>query len=63
MFLELKASAVAKCREHLFGGLNTSQDEESYIFWGIGIPGINMRLFENFQNLVALQFDALASKK
>ena len=37
------------------GALKTGQNSKSYIFKEIGIPEINVRLFANFQNLIALQ--------
>ena len=46
-----------------FDALKTVQNEKSYIFQEIGIPEIHVRLFENFQNLIALQVLCLASTK
>ena len=38
-----------------FDSLRTGQNEKSYIFQEIGIVEISVQLFENFQNLIALQ--------
>ena len=38
-----------------FGALKTGKTEKSDIFWEIGIPNINVPLFENIQMKIALQ--------
>ena len=53
--LEMTYSAIAKYPENCFDALKTNQNEKSYIFQEIGIPEIHVLLFENFQNLIALQ--------
>ena len=55
MCLETTYAAIAKYSEILFDPLKTGQNEKSYIFQKIGIPEIHVRLFETFQNLIALQ--------
>lgn len=46
-----KNSIVTKCSEIVFGELKT----EKLLFREICFPEINVRLFENFQNLISLQ--------
>ena len=41
----------------------TGRNEKSYIFQEIDIPEVHVQLFENFQNLIALSFDALPLQK
>ena len=55
MCLEITYSTIAKYLEIFFDTLKTDQNEKSYIFQEIGIPEIHMQLFQNFQNLIALQ--------
>ena len=55
MCLEIIYSAIAKYPEFFFEAIKIGQNEKSSIFQEIGIPEIHMRLFENFQNLMALQ--------
>ena len=55
MCLEITYSVIAKYSEFLFDALKTGQNEKSSIFQEIGIPEIHVELFENFQNLIALQ--------
>ena len=58
MCLEIKDSVVAKCPENIFGTLKIGQNEKPYILWQTEIPeinGLNVQLFENFQNLIPLQ--------
>ena len=50
----LEITAIAKTLK-FFDALKTGQNEKYYIFQEIGIPEIHVRLFENFQNLIALQ--------
>ena len=54
MFLEIKDSIIEKYPEKFLGALEPVQIEESYNFRVIGIPEINVRLFENFQDSIAL---------
>lgn len=54
MFLEIKNSIIGKYPEKFLGALQPVQNEESYNFPVIGIPEINVQLFENFQDPVAL---------
>ena len=56
MCLEMTYSAISKYPEIFFDALKTDQNEKSYIFQEIGIPQMHVRVFENFQNLIALQF-------
>ena len=53
MCLEVTYSVTAKYPEHFFDALKTDQNEKSYVFQETGIPEIHVRLFENFQNLIA----------
>ena len=47
-----------------FDALKTGQNQKSYIFEEIDVLEIHVRLFENFQNLIAhFTFDALPSQK
>ena len=55
MCLEITYSAIAKYPEFFFEAIKIGQNEKSYIFQEISIPEIYMRLFENFQNLIAFQ--------
>ena len=59
---EMKDLVVAKSPENLFGALKTGQNLKSYIFPKTSISEINVQLFENFWNLIALQVWSLASK-
>ena len=52
---EITCSAIAKYPEILFDALKTGQNEKSFIIQEIDIPEIYVQLFENFQNLIALQ--------
>ena len=61
--LEITYWTIAKYPEVLFDALKTGQNEKSYIFQEIGIPGIYVQLFENFQNLIPLQVWCLAFTK
>ena len=47
-------SAMAKYSEIFFDASKTGQNKKSYIFQEIGILEIDVQLFENFQNLIAL---------
>ena len=62
MCLEIAYSAIAKYPEFFFDAL-TGRNEKSYIFQEIDIPEVHVQLFENFQNLIALSFDALPLPK
>ena len=55
MCLEITYSAIAKYPEIFFWCIKTGQNEKSYNFKEISIPEIHVQLFENFQNLIALQ--------
>ena len=55
MFLEIKYSTVVKYPENFFDAMKTSLNKKFYIFQRISIPEINVSLFENFQDLIALQ--------
>ena len=55
MCLEITYSSIAKYTETFFDALNTGENEKSYIFQEIGILENHVRLFEKFQNLIALQ--------
>ena len=57
MLLEIIFSGVAKYPDFFFFFLciKTGQNRISYIFQEIVIPEIHVRLFEDFQNLIALQ--------
>ena len=55
MCLEKKDSIVTKCSEIVFGELKTDQHEKTHIFRDTYFPEINVRLLENFQDLIALQ--------
>ena len=55
MCVEITYSAIAKYSEIFFDTLKTGQNEKSNIFQEISIPEIHVRLFEDFQNLIALQ--------
>ena len=54
MCLEIKDSIVGKCPGDFWGALKTSQNEKPYMLKELGIPEINVRLYKNFQNLIAL---------
>ena len=51
MCLKIAYAAIAKYPENFFNALKPGQNKKSYI----GIPKIHVQLFENFQNLIALQ--------
>ena len=51
MCLEITYLAIPKHPEIFLDALKAGQNEKSYIFQEIGIPGIHVWLFENFQNL------------
>ena len=51
----LEITQIAKYPETFFDASKTGQTEKSYIFQEIGFPEIYVRLFEFFQNLIALQ--------
>ena len=55
MCLEVTYASTVKYSENFFDALKPGQNEKSYIFQEIGILKIHVRLFENFQNLIALQ--------
>ena len=55
MCLEITFSHIAKYPETFFDASKTGQTEKSYIFQEFGFPEIYVRLFEFFQNLIALQ--------
>ena len=55
MCLEITFSHIAKYPETFFDLSKTGQTEKSYIFQEFGFPEIYVRLFEFFQNLIALQ--------
>ena len=55
MHLEIKYSTAVKFPENFFEAMKTSLNKKFYIFQRISIPEINMSLFENFQDLIALQ--------
>ena len=52
MCLEITYSTIAKYLIFV-NALRTGRNEKSYIFQEIGIPEIYLRLFENFQSLIA----------
>ena len=53
MCLEITYLTIAKYPEIFFDAFKTGQNEKSDIFQEIGIQEIYVRLFENFQNLIA----------
>ena len=55
MCLKITYAAIAKYPENFFNALKPGQNKKSYIFQEIGMPKIYVQLFENFQNLIALQ--------
>ena len=63
MCLKITYVATAKYPENFFNALKPGQNKKSYIFQEIGIPKIYVQLFENFQNLIALQVWCLAFTK
>ena len=54
MCIEITYSTFAKYPENFFDALKTGQNQKSYIFEEIDVLEIHVRLFENFQNLIAL---------
>ena len=52
--VEVTYAATPRYPERFFDALKPGQNEKSCIFQVIGILKIHVRLFENFQNLIAL---------
>ena len=55
MCLDITYAATAKYPENFLNALKPDQNKKFYIFQEAGIPKIHVRLFENSQNLIALQ--------
>ena len=55
MYLAIIYSTIVKYPESFFDALKPSQNKKSCIFQETGVPEVFVQLFENFQNLIALQ--------